>query len=495
MNRYTSYVVGLLGFIFLFLAIDIYYKYQQFSDYHKKISEKTVSSTGAEIEQILLSEKRRLDLFADQEQELLTELYLAPNNPIKQQSIKTKIDKYFPDMLEYSIADSEGNIRLNQEAFEVYSTCRQNIIQMAEHGKPALLNIHNRTNTKKQHYDLMVQLPNRSIFFISYHIDPIIKLLAKRQSEHHWLFVVNRQKSSQLEFIHPATFQELEHSDMIQTAAEFIASNTLVETGESARIQASDWIIVDQLDPDSRSSKIISLLIQHSIVMVLFIVLSVVFLMLMRKEVTNNSNTRILLKGVEDERKRISMDLHDQILADITHLSRKVSATEIVDSKNINAQLLLITRSIRNVIEDLHPNSLDLLGIEATLQNYVKKNACGGGLPAYSIKIPEEVDSLLEPYQRYTVYRILVELVNNIINHAQCSSYSVTTNYNNSMITFKISDNGIGLDKNSGHRTSLGLNNIKSRCQMLGAAFSLSDNVPSGTLITLSLNIPSHSAG
>lgn len=51
-----------------------------------------------------------------------------------------------------------------------------------------------------------------------------------------------------------------------------------------------------------------------------------------------------------------------------------------------------MTTSIRNLIDDLHPNSLDLLGIEAALHSYINKHLAGIEFPDYSLKISHEID-------------------------------------------------------------------------------------------------------
>ena len=485
MNRYTHYIFGLLCIIIIFLSIDIYYKYQQFSQYHQKLSHKTVTSTASEIETILVSLERELKLFVNQEKPLLSRLYYEPENKALKKQLENKMRGYFPEHIEFTIADHEGNIILNRDIFTAYPQCQENIKQTSENKKQALLRLHNSPGSKKQHYDIMHSFnPDNSnshqeaVFFISYSIEPLRQLLANRQIEHHSLFVINTYQQKKIEFINEQTLLSVKKNSLSRLQA----------AGEEQLIEGTQWTIIDVVNPDYRKNELFILILQHVLLLIFFVIISGLFIKAIRNEIKNSTNTHLLLEGVENERRRISMEMHDHILADITHLSRKVMYSQNIDKHQINEQLLNMTTSIRSLIDDLHPNSLDLLGIEAALQSYINKHLSGIEFPDYSLKINPEIDSLLKPYQKYTLFRVLIELINNIINHAQTTSYTLDGTLRDGMIEFKIKDNGIGLKNNNSHDSGLGLNNIKSRCQMLGASLSMMDNTPKGTVTIIQMN-------
>ena len=485
MNRYTHYIFALLCLIVIFLCIDIYYKYQQFSQYHQKLSHKTVTSTASEIETILVALKRELKLFVNQEKPLLSRLYFEPENPALKNQLANKIRAYFPGHIEFTIADHKGNIILNPDIFIAYPQCQENIKQTSENKKQALLRSHNSPGSKKQHYDIMHAFnpddsdsQQEAVFFISYSIEPLRQLLANRQIEHHSLFVINTYQQQKIEFINEQTLFTLNKNSI----------HSLQAIGEQQLIKGTQWTIVDVVNPDYRKDELFILILQHILLLIFFVIISGLFIKAIRNEIKNSTNTHLLLEGVENERRRISMEMHDHILADITHLSRKIMYSENIDRHQINEQLLNMTTSIRNLIDDLHPNSLDLLGIEAALHNYINKHLSGIEYPDASIKIAPNIDSLLQPYEKYTLFRVLIELINNIINHAQTNSYTLDGTLCDGIIKFKIEDHGIGLKNQGSHPSGQGLNNIKSRCQMLGASLSMINNTPRGTITIIQMN-------
>jgi len=493
MERYSRYILGLLVFFIVFLGFDAYYKFKTFKQYHQKLSHKTLVSTASEIDIMLVSLRRILKLFVTQEHQLLSSLYLDPTHSVNKQRLEQKIKDYFPEHIEYTLTDNQGKIILNPQVFDAYAQCREEIKRVSNTGVQAL-NTHNFDDPLKQHYDVMQSftvLPHKkAIFFISYSIEPLKRLMNHRQIEHHLLFAVNTQQQDQIEFIDDKSLQRLQQSEIANhlnslDVKRYKMSRDEIKTNQP--IKGTNWMLVDIVDPQYLKQTLLNMLIQHSVLFVLFLLVSFFFIRAIRQEVNNSINTHMLLKGVENERKRISMEMHDCILADITHLSRKIDVSIQLNKKQINDQLQGIAKSIRGSIEDLHPNSLDLLGIEAALLSYINKHLTGEKFPDYTIKILPEAEHGFRAYEKYNLFRILVELVNNIINHAQCSHYVISSLMDNNKIEFRVEDNGVGRQNKAGQQVGHGLNNIKSRCQMLGATFSRVEKLPHGTVISITI--------
>ncbi len=512
MNRYTRSIIGLFFTITIFLSADIYYKYQQFLSYHQNMSTKTMISTAAEIETLISSLNHQLKLFVQQEHTLLSSLYHyhktqkhnsnkdEEHHQIKQQlnTLKNKIADYFPGYIEFTLADHGGNILLNQNSFKAYPLCRDNIKQAinSDSSQQPPLSLHSNPDKTQQHYDIMQTFKiitdkqsDKAIFFISYPITPLKKLLAQRQIKNHFLFIVNKQKPQDIEFT--AFENNQQHIKSFTTNSSAILAN---KQYKPFRIKQTHWAIMDGIKIDFQQRQKNSLIIQHSFIALFFLLICALFLYIIRKESEKSSQTHLLLEGVENERKRISMDMHDHILADITHISRKIASKSHCNPQTVNKQLLSISQSIRDLIDDLHPNSLDLLGIEAALQSYINKHLSDTYYPDHQLTIDDQIEQQLKPYQKYTLFRIIVELINNIINHSQCSFYSVSGHINGSKIEFVIEDNGMGLQKqnnttNASTHQSHGLSNINSRCQILGAKLTFENKIPQGTLTKIQLEL------
>jgi signal transduction histidine kinase len=188
-----------------------------------------------------------------------------------------------------------------------------------------------------------------------------------------------------------------------------------------------------------------------------------------------------LLEGAEEERRRIAMDIHDQILADITGLMREARGLSDVTGLDETTRRRLrglaqgldeLTGDMRRVIDDLHPQTLEILGLEAALRSYLEKRLGGEGQPAFYLAIDRAAERRLTPFARLGLYRILVEAVHNIVRHADASRYEIDGRRQEDALVLTVEDNGRGMDVEAVRGQGRGILNIERRARALGAAVS-----------------------
>lgn len=212
----------------------------------------------------------------------------------------------------------------------------------------------------------------------------------------------------------------------------------------------------------------------------------------------NVVNTDKLLEGVEDERRRIAMDLHDHILADLTNLSRDLRSLQMRKNKFsdealesfaiLDHGLAEISQSIRCVMDDLHPQTLDMLGVGAALRSYLEKKLTREELPSYRLYVDDAVDTVLTSFQRLTVYRIGLEAINNVVRHAQCSRYEIDCHISGDMVVLSVEDNGRGFNSENIllRQNGRGIANIEQRAMsMAGKIVWSHSRFSSGTRVEL----------
>jgi two-component system sensor histidine kinase UhpB len=185
-----------------------------------------------------------------------------------------------------------------------------------------------------------------------------------------------------------------------------------------------------------------------------------------------------LLEGAEEERRRIAMDIHDQTLADLSavrrgleHLRQDPSCEEAAAS--IETDLQRATANLRVVMDDLHPQTLDILGLPAALESFLEKSCESPGSPAYHfLGNADAADLKLPRLTQVTVYRVVVEAINNVLRHAHASQLEVGMTLRGGTLVVAVEDNGRGFDHvprlptASGGR---GLHNIRERARAIGA--------------------------
>jgi len=206
-----------------------------------------------------------------------------------------------------------------------------------------------------------------------------------------------------------------------------------------------------------------------------------------------------VLEGAEDERRRIAMDLHDQTLSDLTHLARELERLRSSRSSDgewdsgvdgLQQDVDDIANNMRRLIDDLHPQSLDLLGLAKALRSYMEKRCSGPGMPEYFLHVDDGIDRNLTDFQRLSLYRIVLNLVGNIIRHARSTRFEIDLRREGNALTLIVEDNGIGFDyAEARHNGGHGLTNIEERSKAIGARFAWGGSrFSSGTRFELHLD-------
>ena len=208
--------------------------------------------------------------------------------------------------------------------------------------------------------------------------------------------------------------------------------------------------------------------------------------------------TEKLLEGAEEERRRIAMDIHDQTLSDLSSVLRGIQAMKVRNQEPgqvtaLEEDLQRAIANLREVMDNLHPQTLDILGLGAALQSHLERHLGGPELPEYHLYFSPRFDAAeLSRTARLTLYRVALEAIHNVIRHAQASRYEVGLDRRDGVLVLSVEDNGRGFDPTTnlapGHR---GLNNIRERAKTIGASISWQPSrFSSGTRFELTLPVP-----
>lgn len=211
------------------------------------------------------------------------------------------------------------------------------------------------------------------------------------------------------------------------------------------------------------------------------------------QRLTHSGSGGQLLQAVDDERRRIALDMHDEVLSGITGLIRQADAIRDqvpAAASELRSGLEHLSGDIRRVIDDLHPPVLDTLGWEAALQAHLARIADLPGTPEVLLHIEPRCADSLDDSRRATVYRILREVVNNVLRHARASRLEIDCHASEGGLELVVDDNGEGrLPLQEGR----GISGIRYRAASLGGeADWMASRFSSGLRFTLSLPAASH---
>ena len=208
------------------------------------------------------------------------------------------------------------------------------------------------------------------------------------------------------------------------------------------------------------------------------------------RRLVNVVGTESLLQGAEDERRRIAMDIHDQILSELTAVRRRL--TELpTDTEKLTHELDTAIVNIRAVMDNLHPQTLDILGLEAAIRSHLEKQSANADIPKYHIAIDPDIDKRLSGHDKISLYRITLEGINNILSHADCSQFEINGRINAGEIIYSIEDNGVGLDTNQPQHPGHGIGNMEYRANAMNAALIWKPSrFSSGICLELRISLP-----
>lgn len=205
-----------------------------------------------------------------------------------------------------------------------------------------------------------------------------------------------------------------------------------------------------------------------------------------QKEQAQQAFSQQLLLSQEEERVRISRDLHDSVGQDLILLKSKAQQNQNSEMENAIASTL---SNVRNITQGLHPFVLEQFGLTVALKKLTE--LIDQSTDIFISDEIENIDGLLSKEQELGVYRITQEALNNIVKHAETPSALIVAHQKESHIILSIKDYGKGFDwtTNSKVKDSLGMKTLQERAKMLSADLDISSESNRGTTIYLKIPV------
>lgn len=215
-----------------------------------------------------------------------------------------------------------------------------------------------------------------------------------------------------------------------------------------------------------------------------------------------------LINYVETERQRISGDIHDSIIQNLTALMYKMELIKkVMDTDHNRAKLELEAGNkivkdcigeLRNIIFNLHPMSLDDLDTKSVFYDFIQKIKTSTNM-IVDFKYKSDVEHVNNSIV-VVLLRIIQELCNNSIKHSDGSRIDINVNISNNLITIVQSDDGIGYDynlidkpKTTTDNTGYGLILLKEKVGLINGTISVNTKKEGGTEYKLTVPIPKES--
>jgi signal transduction histidine kinase len=205
---------------------------------------------------------------------------------------------------------------------------------------------------------------------------------------------------------------------------------------------------------------------------------------------------RQLLDTQEQERRRISNELHDSLGQDLFMIKARVRAYRPENADASAREVLegiesLVSESyaaMKRIAYDLRPYQLDKIGLSKTIEGMLTRvgETCE---ITFDMEIAN-VDPYFSPGAAINVFRIVQEAVNNVVRHAGAASASVSVARLGSAVEIVIADDGHGFDAAAaGAGSGFGLMGMRERALALGGSMSVRSRAGDGTRVSVTLPV------
>lgn len=210
-----------------------------------------------------------------------------------------------------------------------------------------------------------------------------------------------------------------------------------------------------------------------------------------------------LLETQENERQRISRELHDSTVQNLTSLVHKTElCSKLIDMDKVRCKLELnimsktlrdIINDTRNMIYNLRPMSFDDIGLEVTIKRALEKLESSETKKINFSVVGESYK--INPVIGITLLRIIQEACSNAICHADCSIIKVVLNYQPGTMILSIEDDGKGFAYEEtecnckADNSGFGLSMMKERVYLLSGKIDIHSKINAGTKIQVEVPI------
>ncbi len=272
------------------------------------------------------------------------------------------------------------------------------------------------------------------------------------------------------------------HQQIIRN--QFTYYQTLFQSSKKKREIAEQDAAIAQLQLEKRKQLILWVIIIGSLILA-----GGLFYLLKEKRNAEKRHklqeefSRKLLNAQEEERKRISRELHDSVGQSLVLIKNKI---RLGDDKTTTSLIKRTLDEVRYVSRGLHPYSLEQLGLTEAINHLVREAENNSDI-FFDVSL-EPIDDLLPIEHELNVYRIIQEALSNVLKHSHAEAAKLIIRKEVKHINVKVIDYGRGFDltQQKNILTSLGMQTLKERTRISRGKIAISSEKGQGTIIDVS---------
>ncbi len=261
---------------------------------------------------------------------------------------------------------------------------------------------------------------------------------------------------------------------------------TLYETEKNEKELVEQKASIQLLEKDNQTFK--KLMIFGGVALLLLFGVILLYrnqLYFKNKKVLQEKFSQELIVSQEEERMRISKDLHDGLGQRLLVLKNKLFSNGDDETRNMIDETI---EEVRSISRDLHPFQLQEMGITKALEHTVTQ--IDENTTLFISSEIDNIDNIFNQEAEVNIYRIVQESLSNILKHAKAEASKVSVKKMANFVVISIKDNGVGFDFSDKLQNvkSLGLKTLMERTRFLNGQMKVESKVNNGT--TLQFQFP-----
>ena len=272
--RRTPPVTSLFIAVFIIFAVILFWstteRQESYDSYQFHMGQKAAENAKDAVINALDSRKRFVNLFVEENIDLIRELSKFPDNEELFELVKQKLLRYIPDLFTINITTEFAELLIDD--FEGFTgpVCLNDVRLFAESGEH-LVRVH--PNHILYHYDVLTSFQREEqtlMFFASFNLDVIKTALQHSSPQGHELVLIRETPEMLLEVT------ESGGRNTIKNRLDFrLTENEISRVLSKTKIPGTDWIVLDMIDPSQAKAFNKKLIVDHSIVFIIFTLLLV----------------------------------------------------------------------------------------------------------------------------------------------------------------------------------------------------------------------------
>lgn len=204
-----------------------------------------------------------------------------------------------------------------------------------------------------------------------------------------------------------------------------------------------------------------------------------------------------VLRAQEDERKRVSRELHDEIgqalsaltmgLESLEHATPEQWTTSVGQVERLRELAKETLSDLRRLTVALRPAALDDLGLVPAIRRYAELYLGDAGVD-FDVR-EESTGERFDPSLETVIYRVIQEAINNVARHSHASRVRISLGPVDHTLVATVEDNGVGFDP-SISREEVGLEGMRERASLAGGRLTIQSQPGHGTTVRLEIPLP-----